>query len=622
MNLPDINPNLPCLRPLTHSRIGTRRLSCSTGSKSPHSSSTSSSTQLKNLHPIPVLIQLCIYPDEDYAYQTMKLLFSSRYHYSPNVCDEFGCNVLMYTLRYQRYKLFDFLLNETSLDLNLRSKDQQGNTILHYVVIYGKDDTTIMNILIEKFIKFGIDIDERNVFGFTPLLFAMFCGRYDLVLTLLTRTDASPFVRDYIQLTNMLGYIEIDAKHKEFLKTIQNNRLYSQDHCLTRESARFHIQLHKTLPPRSESPHQTVQHHSYMNFFENVFPQAVQDRSGSIRSLILKMLDKKHLSSDLTRLIQYINQRYPRINPLRKSATFRNPTTTKISFQCENSKTNVHNIFNLFDPDLRPKAGIPKLITAEHLQHGKTPNTFKRLGTKLTVLAALSRSQTVMHSINSSHRASGEIPSSMSLRETHIYDINSLSDKDKFKLLSAKALDYIDQHCVVSIRLDGTYIPPELRQLLDHKRPLHLNVTTQDAFSFETFKRCVTTYLSRERECDENNSGQGNWSIIDQGYQTTIIIGYVFDGIKGYNVSNYVFENLAYFIRCLRQQYRCMVTLSCESPVVKLSSKLTVSITHESPIIRHLAATYMQKSMISAVTQCEMYHVNLILHQSKFKSLV
>lgn len=38
---------------------------------------------------------------------------------------------------------------------------------------------------------------------------------------------------------------------------------------------------------------------------------------------------------------------------------------------------------------------------------------------------------------------------------------------------------------------------------------------------------------------------------------------------------------------------------------------------HESPIIRHLAATYMQKSMMAAVTQCEMYHVNLILHQSR-----
>ena len=36
-------------------------------------------------------------------------------------------------------------------------------------------------------------------------------------------------------------------------------------------------------------------------------------------------------------------------------------------------------------------------------------------------------------------------------------------------------------------------------------------------FELKAFKRCVTTFLSRERECDENNTGQGNWSIIDQG---------------------------------------------------------------------------------------------------------
>ena len=31
----------------------------------------------------------------------------------------------------------------------------------------------IMENLIEKFNKFGIDIDERNIFGFTPLLLAI-----------------------------------------------------------------------------------------------------------------------------------------------------------------------------------------------------------------------------------------------------------------------------------------------------------------------------------------------------------------------------------------------------------------------------------------------------------------
>jgi hypothetical protein len=170
MNLVDINPKLPCLRALKFSRSEQRRMSCSTNSKTTHSSSISSSTQSNNIIPIPVLIQLCVYPDENYAYQTMKILFSKRYHYSANVCDEFGCNVLMYTLRYQRYHLFNYLLNEISLDLNLRAKDRQGNTILHYAIIYGRDNTQIMENLIEKFKKFGIDIDERNHFGFTPLL--------------------------------------------------------------------------------------------------------------------------------------------------------------------------------------------------------------------------------------------------------------------------------------------------------------------------------------------------------------------------------------------------------------------------------------------------------------------
>jgi hypothetical protein len=72
----------------------------------------------KELNPIPILIQLCMHSDENYAYRTMRLLLSPRYHYSPNVYDKFGCNVLMYALRYQRYRLFEYLLNDISLDIN------------------------------------------------------------------------------------------------------------------------------------------------------------------------------------------------------------------------------------------------------------------------------------------------------------------------------------------------------------------------------------------------------------------------------------------------------------------------------------------------------------------------
>ncbi|CAF3167435.1 unnamed protein product [Rotaria socialis] len=406
----NINPNLPCLRALTNSRRGKRRLSCSSPcSRSTHSSPRLSPTQSKNVIPIPILIELCMYPDEDYSYQTMKILLSPRYHYSPNVCDEFGCNVLMYTLRYQRYELFDFLLNEASFDIDLRSKDRQGNTILHYAVIYGKDATQIIENLIQKFMKFGIDVDARNILGFTPLLLAMFCGRYDVVLTLLTKTDASPFVGDYVQSMNILDFVEIDRKHKALLDTIENSRPHSQYPRMNRELTRLNIQLYKTLPCRSETLCQTIQIHHSVNFFKDIFPQAVHDRSGLIRLTILKMIDKKYSSSNLTHLVQYVNQRYPHISTLRNlDNSQRKPTpklVTKIVSQCENSKTNVHNIFNLFDPDLRPKAMMPKVLTTAHSQllatNARAPNTFKRLGTKLTVIAALSRSQTTNKAFDS-----------------------------------------------------------------------------------------------------------------------------------------------------------------------------------------------------------------------------
>lgn len=345
------------------------------------------------------------------------------------------------------------------------------------------------------------------------------------------------------------------------------------------------------------------------------------------------------------------------------------------------------SVFLWFDSTIKPSSTTsqrprPTLGSSfdSSLDQSSSSEPFIRLGIFLRTLIS------AMHSINSSHRATGDIPSPMSLRESHFVNFHflwpiiirkrlvslftpsntystistvcrtrtnssccrpkllttlvSCSIQERKRLVSLLILLKIDQHCAVSIRLDGLYIPAELRQLLDHHRPLHLNVTTQDAFSFESqssleriivqlnwlrqldsvlaFKRCVTTFLSRERESDENNSIQGNWTIVDQGVVYSLI-SRCFDSYqflfhfalvsnddhhwlrfrwnqriqcaqlhlwKSCSLSRFTINKhsirflfKAYFIRCLRQQYRCMVTVSCESPVVKLSSKLTVAIT-------------------------------------------
>ena len=54
----------------------------------------------------------------------------------------------------------------------------------------------------------------------------MFCGQYDLVLFLLTKTKASPFVRDSIQLRNLFDYIETDAKHRDVITKLQYKSVY------------------------------------------------------------------------------------------------------------------------------------------------------------------------------------------------------------------------------------------------------------------------------------------------------------------------------------------------------------------------------------------------------------
>jgi hypothetical protein len=58
--------------------------------------------------------------------------------------------------------------------------------------------------------------------------------------------------------------------------------------------------------------------------------------------------------------------------------------TTNFVLERENSKTNIHNLFNLFDPNLKPKAMLPQVSTTQSV-------SLKRVGTKLTIINALSR---------------------------------------------------------------------------------------------------------------------------------------------------------------------------------------------------------------------------------------
>jgi hypothetical protein len=149
---------------------------------------------------------------------------------------------------------------------------------------------------------------------------------------------------------------------------------------------RTHKSTHQTSPPLRETQQQT-----HKNFFETILPQAVQGQSGSIRSSIMKMFDLVYVSSSLTNLLNYLNRRYPRVKSLQQQDDL--PDITKSTK--ENSKTNVHNILQIYDPGQRTKAIPPKpLVQPSKIGTSttKTRITFRRLGATITTLSAFSRS--------------------------------------------------------------------------------------------------------------------------------------------------------------------------------------------------------------------------------------
>ena len=203
----------------------------------------------------------------------------------------------------------------------------------------------------------------------------MFCGRYELVMLLLTKTETSPFVRDYVQLKNIIDYLHIDLKRQQ---SACSHRFV----CLPVETNRILVQLHQSLP---------IQREASKNFFEVLLSQAVEDQSGFIRSLIVQTIGEDFSSPAFTDVIAYLNRRYPRINTARRKEN----STRTTPIQRENSIVDIHQIFSLFDPDLRPKMVPPKPPPPKPLPTlppvNKQPITFKRLGARISTIAAFSR---------------------------------------------------------------------------------------------------------------------------------------------------------------------------------------------------------------------------------------
>ena len=141
-----------------------------------------------------------------------------------------------------------------------------------------------------------------------------------------------------------------------------------------------------------------LQNYTNKDFIGTTLTRAIHDQSGSLRLSIVKMYDMGNSSMNLNHLLNYLNRRYPRVKILKQSEYLQLDTIpTKFTFQRENSKAYVHDILNLFDPNLRTKVRAPQILLTPSsktvVSTTKTPTKFKQLGTKIKVVSAFSRAK-------------------------------------------------------------------------------------------------------------------------------------------------------------------------------------------------------------------------------------
>ncbi|KAI0217995.1 hypothetical protein LSAT2_030277, partial [Lamellibrachia satsuma] len=136
------------------------------------------------------LMLACLLNDEEYGYRMIRIFLRAAAYV--NTQDDMGRTALHYACIKGRARAVRRCLKEDLIDVN--GSDSDGNTPLMHACMSGHPD--IVDMLLEVLVKFGIDMDARNVMGYTPLLIACKYANYVSAHLLLTRGNAQPTLRD------------------------------------------------------------------------------------------------------------------------------------------------------------------------------------------------------------------------------------------------------------------------------------------------------------------------------------------------------------------------------------------------------------------------------------------
>ena len=140
-------------------------------------------------HQMTPLMMTCFLRDPDTSLRFAELLLANGADASRK--DDRGYSVLSYAAANRLTGVINLILRE--IDFELGAQDGCGNTILHIAAMTG--DSPTLQILLDRFCKYGVSVNVQNSLALTPLLLALLNSHTEAAV-MLKESGGSPLLDD------------------------------------------------------------------------------------------------------------------------------------------------------------------------------------------------------------------------------------------------------------------------------------------------------------------------------------------------------------------------------------------------------------------------------------------
>ena len=140
---------------------------------------------------------------QDYGLNVAKILL--KYNANINITDRLGRTPLYLAVSQNREKLFNYIMDNYSAMIDFCQKDNDGNNLLNHVAVYG--DVKMLRKVISHMVDRRLELDQRNLSGYSALLLAIKNDKYLNAYELIKDGLSSASLQDYETTSNALEWL-------------------------------------------------------------------------------------------------------------------------------------------------------------------------------------------------------------------------------------------------------------------------------------------------------------------------------------------------------------------------------------------------------------------------------